>query len=150
MSALYDNYTVIGSKIKVTMWKDEQATSDNDPTYTSLILSSNGTPPANAIDIREQPNVAYTTMIAPQRAYKLTKTFSAKKHFGKSHKNIVGEADLMGTPGTDPTEGAFFVFSATDLEAAAIGETDALARIHYNVEIIYKAVWTNRKEISQS
>ena len=113
MSALYSNYTVIGSKIKVTFWKDENSIADPDPTYASLILSADGTPPSNAIDLREQPSVAYTTMIAPQRAYKMSKTFSAKKHFGKNHKNIVGETDLMGTPGTDPSEQAYFIFTLT-------------------------------------
>jgi len=152
MGLIYDHFTVIGSKIRIKLWTDagEQG-GDRDPKHIALqLLDSNATPSANAFNLREQPGTAYTTMIANSQPYSVTKTFSAKKFFGKNRSNIVGDTELRGSIAADPSEKAYFTLTASDIEAITEGETDHHPKVHWEATIMYTAAWTERKSISQS
>ncbi len=148
LSAMYDHYTVVGAKIKVKCWVDANQNSDTDPIAVSLQLADSPQAPLSAYTVREQPNTAYTTLIQNGTPYTLTKGFSAKKFFGK--KIVVGEAELRGTINANPSEGAFFVISAGCMEAEMDNEADPISPVHYEIEIQYSSVWTERKPLATS
>lgn len=151
MTAHYDHYTVVGSKIKVRLWTDGTSVADTDPILCYLSLDDGAlTPSVNLIKAREQPGGSYATSNQIGKVTTLSKGFSAKKMFGKAHSNIVGESELRGSVSADPSEGAYFNLSFQDMETMFLGDTDSIASIHYEVEIYYKGVWTERKLIVSS
>lgn len=150
MAALYNHYTVVGSKLKIKFYQDRDDAQDCDPTYVALQLKDSEQSPLDALNVREQPGCKYTTMARPQTPHTLTKGFSAKRFFGKSKGNVVGESELRGTPVSGPSENAFWIITFTDVEAFADGETDTIQNVHWEAEILYTAVWTERKSILTS
>lgn len=150
MGELYNHYTVLGSKIRVKIWTDGDVDQDNDPMNVCLQLKDAAQSPVDAFAVREQPDAVYTTVIGHQRPHNLTKGFSAAKFFGKSRKNISGEAELRGTPTADPGELAYFIVTCTDPETLSHSETDVIQQFHYEVEITFTARWTERKNITLS
>ena len=150
MAALYNHYTVLGSKIKVRVWCDRDTDQDADPMNMCLQLKDAAQSPVDAFAIREQPDATYTTVIKAQQPYTLTKGFSAAKFFGKSKSSVSGEAELRGTSVTNPAEMAYFILTLTDPEAYSHSEADVIQQIHYEVEIQFTAAWTERKSITPS
>lgn len=149
MAAMYDHYTVTSAYITVSIWSEaSQITGYMDPLALSLQLKDDATVPTSAYLAREQPNVSYTTLIAPQRKHVLKKSFNASTFFGK--KGIVGESELSGGIGSNPTEGAFFILTCTDLGVAHDGESDATYPIQYEITLTQQATWTERKPIQTS
>lgn len=150
LSILYDHWTVTSSNIKIKLWCDAGSSSDTDPKNVVLQLKDAGTGPMNAFDAREQPGTSYTSIIANSTPYTVSKGFSSKKFFGKASGNVVGETELRGDAANNPSEGAYFVLTVSDLEALNHAETDGQASIHWEAEITYRATWTERKAITQS
>jgi len=151
MAALYDHYTVTSASITCKVYSDAEHQVEAygiDPLAIALQLKDVATAPISAFTIREQPNTSYTTLIAPQRMYKLKKSYNAKSFHGK--KVVVGEPELSGSIAANPTEGAYFILSVTDLGVAHDGETDSTYPLHYEMDIIQTATWTERKAITAS
>lgn len=149
MAALYDHYSVTSATISITFWSAAvNSTATMDDFAVSLQLKDDPTSPMSAYTVREQPNVATTTLIAPQRKHTLKKHFSAKKFFGKTV--VVGESEFVGSVASNPTELAYFILSCTDMGAVHDGESDNSYAINYEVTLIQTATWTERKPIETS
>ena len=147
MAALYDHYAVSSAYITCKVFSDaESSTNSIDPVAIALQLKDDPTAPNSAFTIREQPNTSYTTLIAPHRFVTLKKGFSAKSFFGKKAVDDV----LQGTVSTNPDEGAYFILSVTDMGVAHEGETDTSYALHYEIDLIQTATWTERKQITAS
>lgn len=140
-TALYDHYTIIGSKItvKVCAGTANEAASQFTIMLNDDTSSSNITDPDNAF---EQSQHAPMKLLPPNtnNTYTLHKGFSPKKTFGGS---ILGNDLLQGTSTTNPTEASYY-----DLYFASVGSANTTCAVQVLIEFI--AVWDELKEVAQS
>jgi len=140
--AVYDNYTVIGSKIRATFINE----SDDYSYFVGGALKRETTTVANVEELIEQGQVKYRT-VTEQPAGKpnnvITLNYSAKK-FHKI-KSLLNESMLRGDDGHNPTEGAYYHIWAAD------SSTDDPPIIKVLVQIDYIVAFINPKtDITQS
>lgn len=141
LGAIYDQYTVISSKITVSAVPSASSTV---PQQVGININDDAVGIA-AVDINtinEQTEssfkqIAYT----PEAPVMLTRYWSALKSFGA---NPLANSELRGTLSSDPTEQMFFVlYSAAIDGASTVG-------IWCTVTIEYTAIWNELKDISSS
>ena len=140
MMALYNHYTVIGAKIKVT-----GENSQSDVKICGIQLTPDNLAVPSVQDIMERPGQTWKFIGEQQggtSAINIAKGFSARKFFGK--RNIVGSADYRGDAASNPNELAFFL--------VWMGPQDGsdLAGQIFTVEISYFAVLTEPKLLPSS
>jgi len=138
MSALYNHYVVIGSKIRVTV-----PSSDNDYMIgvynnddTALVVSS-------WTALNEQ-SLATSKMVPTKATYPtiVQNKWSAKKYFGGS---IMSNTDLQGTPTSNPTEATIY-----NVFMQSVSQVSTVSAFYAKVEIEYIAIWKELKDVSQS
>lgn len=140
LSALYNQYTVIGSKMRARIVPS--ATNGAASLITFLVDDdaslTNNAPIVN----QEEPNSR--RIIVPPGSNNVINTslgWSAKKNFGGS---VMANNDLQGTPTSNPSEQEYFTF--------AFGACDASSTVSFYVEVLieYVAVWTELKDVLYS
>lgn len=139
-TALYDHYTVIGSKITV---KVAPTASGDEPCQIALFLNDDTTlTPTDVNGVGEQSS-GKIKLIAPNsnNVMTLTKKWSAKKTFGGS---ILGNDNLQGTSAANPTEQTYYDIV---LQSVTGGVTTACVLQCF---IEYIAIWDELKDIAQS
>lgn len=143
MSALYNHFTVIGSRIKYTISSDSVGQGGaivscyvNDDTSVVPTLASFGT--------LEQSSSRYRVIPAGcNDNYNMRLNWSGKKTFGKRF-GAGGEKAYQGTGGSsDPTETSTFTISASGVNLNTVYVT-VLATIEYI------AVWSELKDLGGS
>lgn len=149
VGTIYDHFTVVGSKIKVTpTMQGFDATGTNSCVY-GVILDDNSTfaytNPAAVLESKQGKgavllgNTGTGTGNKPRPA---KRNFSAKKFFGT--REIVGKDLYRGGATFSPTEDAFF----TVWSGSVGGNNPDL--LNFLVEIEYIAVLTEPKYLAQS
>lgn len=138
MSALYNHYTVIGSKIVVRVNK---TTTDVIPTTVGIKINDDTSTTTNVNTLVEQSLTNHRLVSSGNPVVVLTNKWSAKKMFGGS---ILGNDNLQGSAGASPTEQSYFEIWANS-EASAT-QTNVMC----DVTITYIAVWDELKDISGS
>lgn len=140
MTAIYNHYTVIGSKIKLTI---VPFASNTDGMFVGL-YKDDDTTTTNVNDITvlaEQSQKAIRTIpLSSTNSHYLTSKWSAKKTFGGS---ILGNDDLQGNIAASPTEQTYYTIAGQ-----AFGTSTGSLRV--TVEISYIAVWDELKAVTQS
>lgn len=140
-AALYNHYTVIGSKITFQF-----TSADNvyPPFQVACVLDDDGAQPTPLADAVAEQTLGSKVILMPSDSTDtvrhLTLKFSAKKNFGGS---VVNNAGLRGNATTNPTEQMFYFFSITPRS----GDN---AEVRCTASIEYIAVWAELKEQSQS
>lgn len=141
MAAIYDHYTVIGSKITakitpflsvneaavVTVAKNDDTTITNSSPLTQAEYSE-----AKQVLIPANSN---------SHCHYLSSSWSAKKTFGGS---ILGNDALQGTDSANPSEQTFYTFS---IKAADSASTVGMYCI---VQVEYTAIWDELKDVAGS
>lgn len=145
MAAIYDHYTVIGSKIKWTVTRT--GGDPGAPLFMCAYLNDDNTTTSPSMLALAEQNRTRILVDAPgdaewgnSRNRVIRQKFSARRMFGKgSLTNTL----LQGTATTDPTEIATFQLHTY---------TPSPNTVNFNVlvEVEYIAVWTEQKEIAQS
>lgn len=139
MTALYDHYVVIGSKISVTF---------PPPTDTNLnigiYIDDDASNSLTSSDTVAEQTQAIRRLISPNATFPITisKKWSARKYFGGS---ILANTDLQGTVSANPVEQSFYMIYAQSQAGPTAGYT-------YNpvVSVEYIAIWKELKEVSGS
>jgi hypothetical protein len=141
MSAIYDHYTVLKSKIHVQV-APHSATSTSDNLVVGVVQHDSASPAFTiAANCCEQPLAQYlmidgdqgpSTLVAPS----FDLTFDAFRTFGS---RALSDPELRGTPASNPTEQNYFVLFAQDSNI-----TNTVA-IDYLVTIEFEAEWTELK-----
>jgi len=139
MVALYNHYTVIGSKITA---KFVPTSSTSVPQHVGINLNDDTTSIANFVDVAEQTQsrikaIAYT----PEKPATLSCKYSAKKMYGGS---VLANADLRCTGTSDPSEQAYFVLYTAPLDGAATVGAYIVVTVEYIV------VWREIKDVAGS
>lgn len=141
VSALYDHYVVIGSRIKYTIVP--KGTTVQAP-YKITTWINDDTTTTGASDILAENKFAKTRIcqggVNPDKIILYNK-WSAKKFFGGS---VLSDDQLKGTPSSDPAEQSIFQLSLTALDGVSTID------VHLFVEVEYVAVWKELKELVSS
>lgn len=154
--SIYDHYTVVGAKIKVSLQNtlDSRQIETLVPgawgllvTDTNQGIASRYTSTENLLENIETTSgmVRYTqagNSLAPSKKPILSRNFSAKKFFGVG--KIVGDDLYRGTNASNPQEEAFF-----RVWVGSMGLNNPYAA-RFLVELEYLAVFTERKLIPAS
>lgn len=142
MSALYNHYTVIGSKITVKTVNSYGPASS--PAYWfTLAQNDDGTISYNSLSTQSERGDGKTRLVtagSTSTPYAVNK-WSAKKTFGGS---VLANDRLTGDIGANPTEITNWVIALQAVDLVSSVTTDFL------VTIEYIAVWDELREISPS
>jgi len=142
MAAIYDQYTVIGSRLIVDITPATAHTSaslvgiykDDDTTTSNTTEASM---------VGEQPSGYFKQMALNQvKPMHFTSKWSAKKTFGPGA--MVGDLRYQGTAANNPTEQTYWTLGIQNLNLVS----NAQYLVSYKIE--YIAVWTELKDIPQS
>lgn len=140
LATLYNKYTVVGSKIEVTMY-------NTDATYiqvcgVSVLGDTTGFTGAWT-QYAEQARSNYKVMgdNLAERPYTLSGKLSTKAYFGKSP---MAEDDLAGTILTNPQDQAYFHVWAGPLQGVDTGPVRCV------IKITYSAVWHEPAQLASS
>lgn len=133
--AVYNHYTVLGSRITVTPVQMASGTVG----IVNLLLTSSATEPTgftsveNMLESRTANSKLLISGVNGQlpKAISTTKNFSAKKFFGI--RNFIGKADYKGDNASQPAEGAFFHVCHSAIGANNPGVVSFIVKIDYIV-----------------
>jgi len=141
MSALYDHYHVIGSKIKV---KVTPAAENQMPVVFGCYKNDDSTvTPTTLNALMEQTEATHKVISLNAGAPAVfSKKWSAKKTFGGS---ILGNPSLQGTASANPTETTVYTFFMKPMDVTASN-----VACYITIEIEYIAVWAELKDIQSS
>jgi len=139
MTALYNHYTVIGSRITLTVMNQTSSgvagtvgVIYNDDTATAY-TDITGFGEQSAGRTRMIPGGANTTFV-------LGLKYSAKKTFGGS---ILSNTSLQGTASANPSEASYFDIG---YQCTGTGTNALIVKVH----VSYIAVWSEIKDIGSS
>lgn len=143
IAAIYNHYTVIGSKCTMTLIP--KGTTATEPFRVAAFVNDDSTftPGGSLETIAGQKGAVIRNSaggINP-KPIKITLKWSAKKMFGPS---IMGNNDLQGTSAADPVEQSFFSFYQRPFDGVTSIAT------WWTVRIEYIAVWKELKDINIS
>lgn len=140
MSAVYNHYVVIGSKITVKSAGSITTGSGSNftPVLVALQIHSASTPSQTSPVILAEQNQAIVKLMGPGQdtAFTLTKRWSAKKFFGKG---VLANNALQGSSAGAPSEQSYFTISTRPVDLVS---TTSLS---FLVTIEYIAVWKELK-----
>lgn len=147
--AIYDHYTVIGSRIRVTPTVSDGTVSEAGCFWgiylgdtTGVISGQDSNSIMESKNGQVWGNTGTFSAFGSKTHRSLKKNFSAKKFFRKMQ--VVGSQGYRGTSGTNPTENAVFI-----VWTGPIAGNDAAVQ-DFVAEIEYIAVFTERRVMSQS
>jgi len=126
MMAIYNQYTVLGSRMKCTF---STASSIRPVIYSTALLDSTSSP--GGVQIQMEQAVAHGMMYRPSAGNNaiLKESFSAVKTFGP---NPQGNPVLRGTSSANPTEGQFYHIGIND-QGLSSAACNLLVEIDYDV-----------------
>lgn len=142
--SVYDHYTVIGSKINVR-WIPN-VTTNALPGIMGIALTDDGTLTSGQSlqYLIEQKLVSVNKhvigIVSSGKYSQVTKTFSAKKFFGKPNNTMIGDDEYRGSSATNPNEKAYFEVFVVPVGGDNPGDFSLI------VTIDYIAVWTEPKK----
>lgn len=139
LSALYQHYVVLGSKITMRICPTVNTSGCivtgfiNDDT-----ASVSGNPPYTA-----EYGSGQTRLLTPgfTKPATFVMKWSAAKQFGKA---VLANTELQGTPSSNPAEQQYYTFQMTDSSYA----NNLLFNLYWQIE--YIAVWKELKDIAAS
>lgn len=138
MTPIYDHYTVIGSKIKVTF---SEIDAPSFPIQCGIFLNDNTTLiPTLASDVAEQSLGRIKLLSSDHPWCVQSKKFSLKKIYGKVN---VSQDGYRGDASSNPTEQSYYSLFAQCYP-------DQSATVQCLVELEYIAIWSELKDIASS
>lgn len=139
ISAVYNHWTVIGSKITIRVAKSDANV--NSPIIIGCMINDDGTVTPNIDGLCEHPSSTHRVLGYGNPATTFIKKWSAKKTFGGS---VLSNPNLQGSASADPTEQSMFtIFINSEPSVVATSVT-------IDVTIDYIAVWSELKDIATS
>lgn len=112
MMSMYEQYTVIRSRIKVTF------VSGAEPGRVAISLSPDATSPTNISTAMENGLLTTTTVTGTDsgqhRVKSLTLTCDVPKYFGKPFNSVLADSTMTGTIASNPPEQVYFQILAWD------------------------------------
>lgn len=143
MSAIYDHYTVIGSKIKVTfVTQGTQTGTALSPAVCGIFVNDDSTLTAAWPALAEHPSsVCKLSPVSGSGIAVATAKWSAKKTFGGAP---LSNDNLQGTSSANPTELSVYTIFVNSEAATAVTNVTVM------IEIEYIAVWDELRDVAAS
>lgn len=141
MSAIYDHYTVIGSKITINV---VPTASPSPAIYVSLAQNDDAVQTNNTVTGIAEQSDGTMRLISPgatDTVRRLTNKWSAKKMFGGS---VLGNDRLQGDAANNPAELTLWTIGLQAVDGVASVYT------YIDVHIEYIAVWDELRDVVQS
>lgn len=147
MSAIYSNYVVLGSRIKVKF-----INASLEPMFINLNRRTSVMNTDHTTAEMEETQPTNKMTILPQntsaRPFKvLTSAYSPSKQFGISKRQVRNNSDLIMAPGENvPSNHSeiYYNLAVQQIHSALGGQVDPVVKCF--VEIEYTALWSNRKD----
>lgn len=140
MTALYDHYTVIGSKIKITV---TPKAANEDACFVGCYLDDDTTTTnISGISVLNEQTSGKIRLIPPNsnNCVYFTRKWGAKKTFGGS---VLGNDNLQGNVSGNPAEQTWYALAVQS--ASAVDST-----VIVNIEVSYIAVWDELRDMAAS
>lgn len=142
MSALYNHFTVIESRITVVFVAAvDNATSNNGSAICVLSVDDNASDSRSYQDIIETDSNCAWGIMPPEGKLTLSTTWKAADYFGG---DIIDNPNFRGSASADPTEQSAFVVSLHNASGSFQVYYDQYAMIEY------RAVWSELKDVVAS
>jgi len=143
MMLIYNTFTVIGSKFKVTFMRPEVASAVGASSVVGVFINDKigAIVPVVTSTMAEQTGSKNSIVRTDTASITKTMTWSAKKRIGGS---VLGNNDLSGSNTASPVETNTYVMWQQDF-----AKTTA-SSVNFNVEIEYIAVWSGLRDIAGS
>lgn len=141
MMAVYDHYTVIGTKVTVT-WTNNTA----NPVVVGGYLNDDGTvTPGTLSNCQEAPQSQYKVLpgTSTQSVY-ITHKWSAKKWFTKDRAGLMADINLTGDASNNPGEATVLTLYYQALDPS--NSTD----VSFTVRAQFIAIFSELKDIASS
>lgn len=123
LAAVYNHYTVLKSRIKVTF-------NTIIPFMLSIKCDDDATPPSATYVALETPNTKGGLYYAPGTGLPvLRESYDAEKVFGKG---VMAQEDLQGSSGANPLDGQFYQIQVYEPQLTT-GSMQLLVEIDYDV-----------------
>lgn len=145
LAALYDHYTVLGSKITVKFIKSTDTDTDVDLSQVGLFINDDTTLSATTgLELLQRPDVKNAVLFPEDGSKTLVKYFSAKKYFARNPR----DSDVLtALNNANPSEEAyFFAFQCPMDKAGTVNP--ALIRLY--IEVDYIIEWSEPRDIAKS
>lgn len=144
MSALYDHYTVLGSKITVNA-QSVIADVSSGGCMVGCYVNDDTSPVFSYNTVMEQGG-AVSKLLSPLGSgggTKFSKGCSIKKWMGVN--DPLNHSELTGNSAANPAEGIYFILFCQGLDS-----TSNPSGVYFDVCIEYTAIWRERKSLGQS
>lgn len=141
MTPIYDHYTVVGAKLVMDIRNDDTA----NPYNVGIRVSDTNSTLTDPRQIVENGYNTYKLLnFGPNQpcVARLSLSVDIAKYLGR--KDVLADAELKGTAGSNPTEQVYFHCFAFTLGAIDGGDITAQACIEYDV------IWHERVAVSVS
>lgn len=139
MAGVYNHYTVIGSKISISVTPGSALST---PFLITLMQDDDTTPAGTASEAIEQSNGRLVTLAAGStNPARLRRKWSAKKTFGG---NIMSNVNLKGTSTANPTEQSYYHIGIKPADGSSA------VTFHVTLVIEYIAIWAELRTIASS
>lgn len=144
----YDHYTVVGSKISVTLHSSGDTNIASNSGYIGLLLmdsstSQTGTSHDYLIEQGKTSYKPYGESSSSGGIVKLFRKMGTKKFFGR--KNVMDNSDLRGSASANPAEQNYWHLWVSPINLSY----DPVA-VYITVKITYTAILTEPKVLAQS
>lgn len=140
MTALYNHYTVIGSKIKVNI---VPTASGQSPSTFAVYLNDDASNVTNMGTVREYNNAKFITFPADCNENKyVSSRWSMKKAFGKG--GSLANSLMRGSISSNPQEYQAYTLSFQSVDLAST------TSVYITVVIEYIAIWNELRDVSSS
>lgn len=141
MMAVYDHYTVIGTKVTVT-WTNNTA----NPVVVGGYLNDDGTvTPGTLSNCQEAPQSQYLTLPGTSTIeHYITHKWSATKWFTKNASALMADINLTGTASSDPGEATVLTLYYQALDPS--NSTD----VSFTVRAEFISIFSELKDIASS
>jgi len=141
MAPLYNHYTVISSKFKVTVTSDTALGTTRPFTHVGVYVAPSAIGiPTNIDTVAEQPGSISKVNRSGGPVTILQKSWNARQAFGG---NTMDNDELQGTSAANPAEQQYFVLFFQ-------GQQVATTEIFVVIEIEYTAVWDELRTVAGS
>ena len=139
LSAIYNHYTVVASRIKVTIIPNR-----TEAFTGGIVIDDDGTPSVTHLDmITQQPSAVFSTSHRDVSAMRLYKSWNAVSVFGP---NPMDNDQLRGNASSNPAEIQSFTVFVRPIDHTTTNQT----QYEYMAEIEFDTIWNELRSMSGS
>lgn len=133
-TALYQNYRVVSSRIRVDLWPTASSATDQNAVFSIIPLSAVGGTPSSLIEMMQRPFAKYARMtnLGSYKPYSCRSALRVAPFLGC--KDIKDNENASALYNTDPNAVVYWCLSTCAVNPAGYSAISCVVTITYNVE----------------